>query len=100
MPGVTRDSVIQLAKKWGIPCTERRIKIAEIIDLIKAGHKVEIFGTGTAAVISPVGLIRYQDQTYTVNDNKVGELTQKLYDTLTAIQYGRAEDSLGWIEKT
>lgn len=98
LPGVTRDSVIALSRLWDIPCTERRIAIDEVIDAQKSGKKVEIFGTGTAAVISPVGVIKYNDEVVTINDNQVGPLTQKFYDALTDIQYGRAEDPLGWIE--
>jgi len=98
LPGVTRDSVIALSRQWDIPCTERRIAIDEVIDAQKSGKRVEIFGTGTAAVISPVGVIKYNDETVTINNNEVGPLTRKLYDALTDIQYGRAEDPLGWIE--
>jgi branched-chain amino acid aminotransferase len=68
-------------------------------DLMKAGHDgtlEEVFGTGTAAVISPVGELRYKDDVVTINDMKTGELTQKLYDTLTGIQWGRLEDKYGW----
>jgi branched-chain amino acid aminotransferase len=98
LPGVTRDSVIALARQWDIPCTERRIAIDEVIEAQKSGKRVEIFGTGTAAVISPVGVIKYNEETVTINNNEVGPLTQKFYDSLTDIQYGRAEDPLGWIE--
>ncbi|MBF0452162.1 MAG: branched-chain amino acid aminotransferase [Candidatus Magnetomorum sp.] len=97
LPGITRDSVIALAKHWNLSVTERKISIDEVIDAQKQGKKMEIFGTGTAAVVSPVGLIRYQKQEYLINDGKVGALTQKLYDALTAIQYGNASDPLNWI---
>jgi branched-chain amino acid aminotransferase len=98
LPGVTRDSVIALARQWDIPCAERRIAIDEVIEAQKSGKRVEIFGTGTAAVISPVGVIKYNEETVTINNNEVGPLTQKFYDSITDIQYGRAEDPLGWIE--
>ncbi len=99
LPGVTRDSVIALAKLWNIPYAERRIAIEEVVEAQNRGKDVEIFGTGTAAVISPVGIIKYKDEVITIGDNKVGPLTRKFYDALTDIQYGRAEDPLGWIEK-
>ena len=99
LPGVTRDSVIALARMWNIPCTERRVAIDEIMNAQKNGKEIEVFGTGTAAVISPVGTIRFRDDTVVLNDNKVGTMTQKFYDALTDIQYGRIEDPLGWVEK-
>ncbi len=99
LPGVTRDSVIALARLWNIPCTERRISIHEVIDAQKSGRKVEIFGSGTAAVISPVGTIKYNEEIVTIGSNEVGPITMKFYQALTDIQYGRAEDPLGWIEK-
>jgi len=97
LPGITRKSVIELARHWGMSVVERKISIDEVIASQKEGKKMEIFGTGTAAVISPVGLIRYQNQEFVINDGKVGALTQKLYDALTDIQYGHAEDPLNWI---
>ncbi len=98
LPGITRNSVIALAKLWNIPCTERRVAIQEIIDAQKEGRKVEIFGSGTAAVISPVGTVRFGDEEVTIGDNKVGPLTERFYKELTDIQYGRAEDPMGWTE--
>lgn len=99
LPGVTRDSIISLARLWGIPCSERRIAIEEIINAQKEGKQVEIFGSGTAAVVSPVGTVKYRDEVITINDNQVGPMTRKLYEALTDIQYGRAEDPRGWVEK-
>lgn len=99
LPGVTRDSIISLARLWGIPCSERRIAIEEIINAQKEGRQVEIFGSGTAAVVSPVGIVKYRDDVITINNNQVGPMTQRFYDALTDIQYGRAEDPRGWIEK-
>lgn len=96
LAGVTRDSMITLLRDWGYTVKEERLAID---DLMKAGHDgtlEEVFGTGTAAVISPVGELCYKDDVVTINDMKTGELTQKLYDTLTGIQWGRVEDKYGW----
>ncbi|UYP45163.1 Putative branched-chain-amino-acid aminotransferase [Candidatus Lokiarchaeum ossiferum] len=99
LPGITRDSVIQLLKKKGIPVEERKLSIDEVIAGAKDGKLSEAFGTGTAAVISPVGSITYKDQTYEINNNKIGKITQELYDELTGIQTGDLEDTFGWVEK-
>mgnify|MGYP005834561827 CR=1 FL=1 len=96
LPGITRDSVIHLLKSWGINVTERKIEIGELFDAYDKGKFVEAFGTGTAAVISPIGEMRWNDRTITISDGKIGELSQKLYDTLTGIQYGRIKDEFGW----
>ncbi len=96
LPGVTRDSMIRLLRDWGYTVREERLAVD---DLMKAGHDgtlEEVFGTGTAAVISPVGELKYKDDVVVINDMKTGELTQKLYDTLTGIQWGRLEDKFGW----
>ena len=96
LPGVTRDSMIHLLRDWGYKVNETRLSVD---DLMKAGHDgtlEEVFGTGTAAVISPVGELRYKDDVVTVNNFEIGELTQKLYDTLTGIQWGRLPDKYGW----
>ncbi len=96
LAGVTRDSMIRLLKDWGYRVNETRLSID---DLMKAGHDgtlEEVFGTGTAAVISPVGELRYRDDVVTINDFKTGELTHRLYDTLTGIQWGKLEDKYGW----
>ena len=96
LPGVTRDSMIHLLRDWGYKVNETRLSVD---DLMKAGHDgtlEEVFGTGTAAVISPVGELRYKDDVVTVNNFEIGELTQKLYDTLTGIQWGRIPDKYGW----
>lgn len=97
LPGVTRASLIHILRDWGYKVNETHLSID---DLMKAGHDgtlEEAFGTGTAAVVSPVGELVYKDDKVTVNDFKIGELTQKLYDTLTGIQWGRIEDKYGWI---
>ena len=97
LPGVTRDSIIHILKDWGYKVNETRLSVD---DLMKAGHDgtlEEAFGTGTAAVISPVGEFVYKDDKVTVNDFKTGELTQKLYDYLTGIQWGSVEDKYHWL---
>ena len=96
LPGVTRNSVIALCKKMGYEVEERRISAQELIDAQKSGKLEECFGTGTAAVISPVGKLRYVDDVMIINNNEIGEVSQKLYDTLTGIQWGKREDDMGW----
>ena len=96
LPGVTRDSVIHLAKDWGIKASERRLSIDEIFAASKKGSLKEVFGSGTAAVISPVGEIHHEGQKTIVNGNKIGPLAQKLYDEITGIQYGEKPDKFGW----
>lgn len=96
LPGVTRDSVIHLCKSWGVPVEERRISIDEIAEAFHAGKLEEVFGTGTAAVISPVGKLRWKDEVMIINDEKIGELSHKIYDTVTSIQLGKVEDTFGW----
>ncbi len=99
LPGITRDSVISLAKMWNLKVEERKISIDELIDAHESGKLQEIFGSGTAAVISPVGEIRYGEKVLTINDGKVGPMANKFYNTITDIQYGIAEDPFGWIEQ-
>ncbi len=96
LPGITRDSVLTLCREWGIPTEERLISVDEVIEAQKNGVLEECFGTGTAAVISPVGRLRYKDDVMLINDNKIGELSQRLYDTVTGIQLGKLEDTHGW----
>jgi branched-chain amino acid aminotransferase len=98
LPGITRDSVMGLAKMWGIKVSERKIGISEVIDVHASGKLDEIFGSGTAAVISPVGEIKYGDTVITVSDGKVGAMAKKFYKELTDIQYGKTKDHAGWIE--
>jgi branched-chain amino acid aminotransferase len=97
LDGVTRDSVITLAQRWGIRVAERRIGIDDILAAHGAGNLTEVFGTGTAAVISPICELFYKGHTIVINDRKVGPWTQRIYDTLTAIQWGTAPDPLGWM---
>ena len=97
LPGVTRRSCIELLKKWGYDVEERKISIDEVIEAHKAGKLQESFGTGTAAVISPVGEYNDNGNVLTINDGKIGPISQKLYDNLTALQWGKVEDDMGWI---
>jgi branched-chain amino acid aminotransferase len=99
LPGVTRDSIITILKDWGYTVEERLLSIDELIEASKTGKLEEAFGTGTAAVISPIGQLYYQGEEFVINDFKTGELTQKLYDTLTGIQWGKVEDKYGWVRK-
>ena len=97
LPGITRDSVIQLLKSWGIRVNERRIAIQEIYDSHERGLLEEVFGTGTAAVISPVGELNWEGRKIIINNEKIGDLSSRLYDTITGIQCGKIEDKLGWM---
>lgn len=99
LPGITRDSVIQIVKHWGMKVSERSLPIDEVIDAAKNGMLKEAFGAGTAAVISPVGQITYKGEDYIVAGGNMGELSQKLYNTIVAIQYGDNVDPYGWIER-
>ena len=96
LPGITRDSTIQLCKSWGYEVEERKISAEELIEAQKNGTLEECFGTGTAAVISPVGKLRYVDEVMEINGGNIGPLSQKLYDTITGIQTGRLPDTMGW----
>lgn len=99
LPGITRKSVLEMADDLGIETEEKLISIDEIVEGIKHGKVTEIFGAGTAAVISPVGRINYNDKEYIVNNNKTGYWAKKFFDTLTGIQYGELEDKYGWAYK-
>ncbi len=96
LPGITRRSVIELAKKIGYSVTERPITIDEVIAGAKDGSITECFGSGTAVVISPVGSINYKDEKVKINEETIGRLTLELYEKLTDIQYARSEDTFGW----
>jgi branched-chain amino acid aminotransferase len=98
LPGVTRDSVLRLGRDWGMKVSERSIGIDEIHAAHRAGKLQEAFGTGTAAVISPVGEFVYKGETLVVNDRQIGPIAQKFYDTITGMQYGEIADPYGWIE--
>lgn len=94
--GITRDSVIHIAKHWGIPVAERLISMDEIMSAEANGSLQEVFASGTAAIVSPVGHIFYQGKEHTINGGKTGVLTEKLYNEILQIQYGRKEDPFGW----
>jgi len=96
LPGITRDSVIKLAKEWKIPVTERAISIDEVITALEDGSLQEIFASGTAAVISPVGALNYKGKEVPVNGEKTGPLAQRLFDELQEIQFGARQDHFGW----
>lgn len=96
LPGVTRDSVIQLLKHWNIPVSERRISMQELADAHANGTLEEAFGSGTAAVISPIGMLNWNGKDYHINNGETGELSKKIYDTITGIQYGKLEDPFNW----
>ena len=99
LPGVTRSSCIRLLQDMGIPVEERLLSVDELIDAAKSGSLEEAWGCGTAAVVSPIGQLSYAGADYTVNGGKIGETTQKLYDMLTGIQWGKLPDPYGWTLK-
>lgn len=99
LPGITRMSSIELLKSWGYEVEERRVPIQEIADAYKAGKLEEVFGTGTAAVISPVGHLKWGDLVMDINNNEIGPVSQRLYDEMTGIQWGILPDTHGWIVK-
>lgn len=99
LAGITRKSVIEILKSWGYKVNERLLSIDELVEAYKNGQLIEAWGTGTAAVISPIGELKYGDLVMEINHNEIGELSQKLYDTLTGIQWGKVEDTFHWTEK-
>ncbi|RYM02872.1 branched-chain amino acid aminotransferase [Sporolactobacillus sp. THM7-7] len=99
LPGVTRDSAIRLLKHWGVIIKERKISVKKLFKKAEKGELEEVFGTGTAAVISPVGFLKWEDRVIKVGNGKIGPLAQKLYDTLTGIQTGRLKDEFGWTQE-
>ena len=96
LPGITRNSVLQLCRDWGYEVEERKISADELLEAQANGTLEECFGTGTAAVISPVGKLRYKDDVMTINGGSIGPVSQKLYDTITGIQTGILPDEKGW----
>lgn len=96
LPGVTRDSVLTLMRQWGLRVSERPISIDEVVAAHGRGDLKEVWGTGTAAVISPVGELAYQDEKMPISAGRIGPLTQRLYDAIVGIQYGKAPDPNGW----
>jgi branched-chain amino acid aminotransferase len=99
LPGITRDSVIQLLKRWNMRISERKLSIDEIVEAAGNGSLQEIFASGTAAVISPIGWLNINGSDIQVADAQVGPVAQKLYDTLYGIQTGVVEDFMGWTYK-
>jgi len=98
LDGITRRTVNQVAKSWGVPVVERRISIDEIIAAHEDGRLEEVFGSGTAAVISPVGVLRYKEHDYIIGDGKIGSFAQKMYDFIEGLHVGEVEDTFGFIE--
>ncbi len=96
LPGVTRDSALTLMREWGLRVSEREVSIDEVARAARQGALKEVWGTGTAAVISPVGELAHRGERIVINQGKIGELTQKLYDAIVGIQYGTAPDTHGW----
>ena len=94
--GVTRKSCIELLKSWGVPVEERLLSVDELFEAAKNGTLEEAWCVGTAAVISPIGELAWNDDKYVVNNNQIGELSQKLYDELTGIQWGTKPDPFNW----
>ena len=99
LPGITRKSCLEILKEWGYKVTERLISVDELISAAENGTLEEAWGTGTAAVISPIGHLYYKDVDHVVANNEIGPLAQKLYDELTGIQWGVKPDARGWCYK-
>ena len=99
LPGITRKSCLDLLRAWGVPVSERLITAEELFDAAESGALEEAWGTGTAAVVSPIGEMGWSERSCTIGGGQIGALTQKLYDTLTGIQWGALEDPYGWTVK-
>ncbi len=99
LPGITRKSCIEVLKSLGYAVSERLLSVDELVAALENGTLEEAWGCGTAAVVSPIGKLAYGDKEYTVGGGKIGEVTQKLYDILTGIQWGKVEDAFGWVYK-
>lgn len=99
LPGVTRDSVIQIVRDWGIPLHEELISIDDLYEVYQKGQLEEVFGTGTAATISPVGELKWEEHVMTINHFETGEFSKKLHETMTGFHYGKIEDKFGWIKE-
>ena len=96
LPGITRKSMIELLRRDGYTVTERQIAIQEVADAYDAGKLNEMFGTGTAAVISPVGELKWGDKIMKINNGEIGPISAHAYKELTDIQWGRAKGPDGW----
>ncbi len=99
LPGITRMSCIEVLKSLGYTVQERLLSVDELVEAMQAGKLEEAWGCGTAAVVSPIGKLAYGEDEYVINDGKIGEVTQKLYDILTGIQWGKVEDTFQWVYK-
>ena len=99
LPGITRKSCIELLKNWGYRVSERRLSVDELLQAGKEGRLKEAFGSGTAAVISPIGELKIDEHVLQLSDGKIGPISQKLYDQLTGIQWGRVPGPEGWSVK-
>lgn len=99
LPGVTRQSTLRLLKEWGIEVEERKISIEEVFKCGKEGRLEEAFGTGTAAVISPIGELKWKDESIAINNGEIGQLSKRVYDTITGIQTGKVDDQFGWTDE-
>ena len=96
LPGVTRRSIIELLRDWGYEVVEGKLAIADVMQAARDGKLEEVFGTGTAAVVSPVKELDWKGEQALIGDGQIGPLTQKLYETLTGIQWGKLPDEKGW----
>ncbi len=96
LPGVTRLSALQLMREWGLTVSERQVDINDLIAGVRSGLVDEVWGVGTAAVVSPVGQLSYRDETVVVGDGKTGSVTQRLYDTVTRLHTMGGDDPYGW----
>ena len=97
LPGITRKSCIEVLQSLGYTVSERLLSVDELVDAMESGRLEEAWGCGTAAVVSPIGRLAYGDKEYVIHDGKIGEITQKLYDVLTGIQWGKTDDPFGWV---
>ncbi len=95
--GITRKTVIEVANNWGTKVSERHISIEEVYDAHAKGQLEEVFGSGTAAVISPVGKLSWKGQEIIISNNQTGPFAQKLFDYVSGLQYGKVEDKFGWV---
>lgn len=98
LAGITRSSVIDLLKHWGLPVSEKRLSIQELYNAYQNGELEEAFGSGTAAVISPIGELKWEDKQMVINEGKTGEISKKVYETITGIQYGHIADPFNWVQ--
>ncbi len=99
LSGITRQTVLELVRNWSMKATERQISIEEVYEAHAKGQLEEVFGSGTAAVISPVGELSWKGQKIVINNNQTGEFSQKLFDYVTGVQYGSVSDKFGWMDK-